>query len=162
MKQVFEQYAAYNVWANQRMIDTILSLPEETVKRTVESSFSSLYLTLLHMWNAESVWWQRLKLVETVQSAGNTHLSIQEISAGLMGQSSQWPAWIEKSPSGALEHEFIYRDSKRRQFKQPVYQMLLHLFNHGTYHRGQLVTMLRQLNITTIPATDFIVFTRGK
>jgi uncharacterized damage-inducible protein DinB len=40
--------------------------------------------------------------------------------------------------------------------------MLLHVFNHGTYHRGQLVTMLRQLGIENIPATDFIVWSREK
>ncbi|MBD0288544.1 MAG: DNA polymerase, partial [Flavisolibacter sp.] len=42
------------------------------------------------------------------------------------------------------------------------YQMLLHLFNHGTYHRGQLVNMLRQLEVSPIPQTDFIVWSRRK
>lgn len=162
MKQIFEQYSLYNVWANQRMIDIIAVLPEETVKRTVASSFSSLYLTLLHLWNTESIWWQRLKLIETVELPGDENNTIQEVAAGLMAQSKQWNEWIEKSTPAALEHEFIYRNSKKEQFKQPVYQMLLHLFNHGTYHRGQLVTILRQLEITTIPATDFIVWSRKK
>lgn len=162
MKQIFEQYAAYNVWANQKMIDSILALPEATVQRTVASSFSSLQLTLLHMWNTESAWWQRVKLVETIETSGSATSSIQEIATGLMIQSKQWLAWVEKSTSAALEHEFIYRNSKKEQFKQPVYQMLLHLFNHAAYHRGQLVTILRQLEVTTIPPTDFIVWSRGK
>lgn len=148
--------------ANQRIIDAVLPLDEEMVKRTVVSSFSSLQLTLLHMWNTESTWWQRLKLVETIQTPGNTNNSIQEIAAGLLAQSKQWQTWVEKSTAAALEHEFIYRNSKKEQFKQPVYQMLLHLFNHATYHRGQLVTILRQLNVTVIPATDFILFSRKK
>jgi len=162
MKQIFDQYALYNVWANERIIDTILKLPEEMLFKTVASSFSSLQLTLLHMWNTDSIWWQRIKLVETVQDAGNKSSSIQEITSGLLAQSRQWQNWVEKSTSAALEHEFIYRNSKKEQFKQPVYQVLLHLFNHSTYHRGQLVTMLRQLDVTTIPATDFIFFCRGK
>jgi len=41
-----------------------------------------------------------------------------------------------------------------------LFQILLHIFNHGTYHRGQLVTILQQLNIQNIPQTDFIVWTR--
>lgn len=162
MKQLLEQYAAYNVWANQRMIDTISPLPGEMVEKTVASSFSTLQLTLLHMWNAESIWWQRIKLLETIESPGNENDSIQEIASGLVAQSKQWEAWVKKSAPAAFEHEFIYRNSKKEQFKQPVYQVLLHLFNHGTYHRGQLVTMLRQLQITTIPATDFIVYSRGR
>ncbi len=57
---------------------------------------------------------------------------------------------------------FDYENSKGEQFKQPIFQMLLHVFNHGTYHRGQLVTMLRQLGVENIPATDFIVWSREK
>jgi len=162
MKQIFEQYSLYDTWANQRMIEVIAVLPEETVKKTVASSFSSLYLTLLHIWNTESIWWQRIRLIENVEMPGNENNSIQEIASGLIMQSKQWHEWIEKSSSAAFEHEFIYRNSKKEQFKQPVYQVLLHLFNHGTYHRGQLVTILRQLEITTIPSTDFIEWSRRK
>ncbi len=162
MKQIFEEYASYNLWANQKMIDVILTLPEETVKKTVASSFNSLQLTLLHLWNTESIWLQRLKLVETIQAPGNTDSLIQEIAADLLAQSIQWQNWVKKSTLAALEHEFIYRNSKKQQFKQPVYQMLLHLFNHSTYHRGQLVTILRQSGVEKIPNTDFIALSRGK
>ena len=62
----------------------------------------------------------------------------------------------------ALQHEFIYKNTKKDQFKQPVYEMLLHLFNHQTYHRGQLITMLRQSGETNIPNTDLISFLRKK
>jgi uncharacterized damage-inducible protein DinB len=61
-----------------------------------------------------------------------------------------------------LEHVFHYQNTKKEQFKQPIYQMLLHMFNHGTYHRGQLVTMLRQLGIQKLPSTDFIEWSRRK
>jgi uncharacterized damage-inducible protein DinB len=55
-----------------------------------------------------------------------------------------------------------YSDFDKAQFKQPTWQMLLHVFNHGTYHRGQLVNMLRQLGVSRIPATDFALWSRGK
>jgi len=51
---------------------------------------------------------------------------------------------------------------KGEHFKQPIYKMLLHVFNHGTYHRGQIVNMLRQLGIEKIPQTDFIVWSRKR
>ncbi|MCW3088046.1 MAG: hypothetical protein JWQ78_1432, partial [Sediminibacterium sp.] len=41
-----------------------------------------------------------------------------------------------------------------------VKEILLHLFNHGTYHRGQLVTLLRQVGVEEIPRTDYIEFSR--
>jgi uncharacterized damage-inducible protein DinB len=61
-----------------------------------------------------------------------------------------------------LDHVFQYQNKKGEQFKQPLYQMLIHLFNHGTYHRGQIVTILHQLGIKKIPQMDFIVWSRKK
>lgn len=162
MKEICNQLASYNVWANQKMIDVIAALPLEIQQKTIASSFAGLYLTLLHLWNTESAWWQRIKLAETVQLPGNTDMQIHEITAGLINQSKQWEEWIAKSTTVALEHVFAYQNSKKEQFKQPVYQVLIHLFNHATYHRGQLVTILRQLGIETIPATDFIAWSRNK
>jgi uncharacterized damage-inducible protein DinB len=95
------------------MTQAVLSLPKETVEKTIMSSFNSLRLTLLHMWNAESIWWQRSKLAETIQTKGDTNSSIDEIAAGLMAQSKEWETWVEKSTPAAFEHEFIYRNSKR-------------------------------------------------
>lgn len=75
-------------------------------------------------------------------------------------QSAEWANWVSAATEAALAHEFIYRNNKREQFKQPVADVLIHLFNHQSYHRGQIVTMLRQLGATQIPALDYIVFTR--
>jgi uncharacterized damage-inducible protein DinB len=66
VKELFKQYASYNLWADERLSEVILTLSEEQVQQTVKSSFPSIHKTLLHMWDAESIWWQRLKLVEHV------------------------------------------------------------------------------------------------
>ncbi|MDQ6763781.1 MAG: hypothetical protein M3015_14295, partial [Bacteroidota bacterium] len=52
------------------------------------------------------------------------------------------------------------QNSKKEFFKQPVYEMLVQVFNHQTFHRGQLITMMRQNGIDKLPATDFIVYSR--
>lgn len=163
MKEILLQYAAYNIWANQQLLAIINALPAETQTATVASSFDSLHKTILHVLDAESIWWQRLKLQERIirpseDFQGNTSDAIQK----LLHQDSLWMEWLQQATERALQHVFQYQNSKKEQFKQPVYQVLLHMFNHGTYHRGQLVTMLRQLGIEKIPATDFIVWSRQK
>ena len=85
-----------------------------------------------------------------------------ELNTNIQAQSKQWKEWIDLATEAALEHEFIYRNSKKDQFKQPVYEMLMHLFNHQTYHRGQLITLLRQVDEKNIPNTDLISFLRKK
>jgi uncharacterized damage-inducible protein DinB len=163
MKKVLLQYAAYNVWANQRIADCIANLSDNQIKQEINSSFRSIYATILHLWDVESVWWQRMKLSETVVWPGLVFDgSIMELTSNLHKQSKQWKEWIDLATESVLEHEFIYRNSKKEQFKQPINEVLLHLFNHQTFHRGQIVTMLRQVGLDTIPSTDLISFCRKK
>jgi uncharacterized damage-inducible protein DinB len=163
MKELFVQLGGYHIWANQLLIDTINQLPDEKHKLEAVSSFSSLYLTVLHMWDAESIWWQRMKLNEHIKIPSLEFKgSMKELSLNLIHQNRQWQEWIINAGEHMLQHEFKYHNSKRESFKQPVYKMIMHLFNHGTYHRGQLVTILRQIGIEKIPQTDFIVWSRRK
>jgi uncharacterized damage-inducible protein DinB len=163
MKEVLTQLAAYSIWANRQIIDTIHLLPEEKQKQQVPSSFTSLFTTLLHMYDAESIWWQRMKLQERISKPSDDfNGDMKELGDNLLYQNKQWHEWIVNSSEHQLEHVFHYQNTKKEQFKQPIYQMLVHMLNHGTYHRGQLVNMLRQLEVEKIPATDFIVWSRRK
>ena len=163
MKELLTQLSSYNIWATGLLLDAINSLPEEKQKQEVQSSFTSLYHTVLHMWNAESIWWQRMKLQERFYiPAEEFKGNMRELSLHLLEQGKQWKEWIAAASEPMLQHEFKYHNSKRESFKQPIYQMLLHVFNHGTYHRGQLVNILRQLGIEKIPRTDFIDWSRRR
>jgi uncharacterized damage-inducible protein DinB len=163
MKKILVAYAAYNAWANQRLIDCISNLDDDQLHRDLNNSFKSIYLTLIHLWDVESIWWQRLKLVEQPEWPGTAFGgSVIELGNNLMLQSKQWKEWVDVATEAALEHEFIYKNSKKDQFKQPVYEALQHLFNHQTFHRGQLFTMLRQVGVDKVPNTDLIAFYRKK
>jgi len=163
MKELLMQFAAYNVWGSQRLLDIINTLPVEKQKAEVPSSFKSLYTTVLHMWDAESIWWQRLKMHERViRPSENFKGTMQDVSNGLMSQALQWKDWVDNASDMSLEHVFQYYNTKRELFKQPTWQMQLHLFNHDTYHRGQLINILRQVGIEKVPETDFIVWSRKK
>lgn len=163
MKEILLQLSAYNLWANQLLLEVIKTLPEDVQQMELKGSFASLHKTVVHLWDAETIWWQRMKLQERIlipseTFSGNTNDAGQQLQA----LNRQWHEWILGANENALQHVFLYQNSKKEQFKQPVYQMLLHVFNHGTYHRGQLVNQLRQLGIAKIPATDFIVWSRKK
>jgi uncharacterized damage-inducible protein DinB len=163
MKEILKQYASYNVWAHQRLLDVIVALPEDMHVKKLVSSFDSLHSTILHVWDAEAVWWQRVKLQErTVAPSENFSGNMKDLANGLLHQSKQWEGWVSAASDLSLDHVFSYQTSKKEQFKQPVFQVALHVFNHSTYHRGQLVAMLRQLGVEKIPATDFSVFSRKK
>ena len=163
MKELLKQLSVYNIWANQRIIDVILSLPEEKQMAEISSSFNSLHRTLLHMWDAESMWWQRMKMHEhCLRPSDNFKGVTRDAVNGLMSQSRLWEVWVAGVGDHMLDHVFQFQTNKREQVKMPIYQMLMHVFNHGTYHRGQLINMLRQLGVEKLPPTDFSVWVRNK
>jgi uncharacterized damage-inducible protein DinB len=163
MKKILEQFAAYNYWANMRITDAVNNLTDEQLHREITSSFSSIYKTLLHLWDVEDIWWQRMKLTERTEWQSTTFTgSVVELSKSLVLQSKLWKEWIDLATEEALNSEFNYTNRKNNNFTQPISEMLAHLFNHQSYHRGQLVTMLRQVGYTSIPNSDMISFLRKK
>ena len=142
MKEILEHYASYNLWANERLLNLVLTLDEKLQQQNVQSSFLNLHFTFLHIWDAESIWWQRMKLQERiVVPSENLNPSMKEVASGLISQSKQWEEWVHNATTASLDHVFAYYNSKKEYFKNPVWKSLLHLFNHGSYHRGQIVTI---------------------
>lgn len=163
MKEILYEMSAYNLWATQRLLSTTSSLTEEQLHKVVSSSFNSIYKTFLHIWNAESIWWQRIKLQERIIAPSeNFSGTMPELSKEILTQSKKWNEWLQSTNEMMLTHVFQYHNSKKEYYKQPVWQVALHVFNHSNYHRGQIVNILRQLNIENIPATDFILWSRTK
>lgn len=163
MKEIVAQYAAYNLWANERLLKLILSLDENSLQQVVPSSFPGLYATFLHIWDAESIWWQRIKLHEQIIVPSKTfNPNMQEVANGLINQSRQWSEWVQHATAPQLEHVFAYFNLKQEYCKNPVWNTLMHVFNHSTYHRGQAVTILHQVGVSRIPETDFIAWSRKK
>ena len=161
MKELLNQYAGYNLWANEKLLTVALALTDEQQQQVMETSFSSMHKTFLHIWDAESAWWQRIKLQENIiVPSVALNPSMQETAKGLLNQSRDWKEWVENSKEYMLLHEFKYYNTKREPFTNPIWQTLQHVFNHGTYHRGQVVAILHHLKVEKIPATDFIAYMR--
>ena len=64
MKDLLQQMARYNIWANKQFIDILLKMNDEILDKEINSSFPSIRATIYHMWSAEDIWLQRLLLVE--------------------------------------------------------------------------------------------------
>src|SRR3989442_15873498 len=110
MKELLKQYTTYNTWANQRLFERIGQLDEEQINLEIVSSFPGIYKTVLHMWDAESIWWQRLKLVEQAEGPGQKFSgSFAELSSNSLLQSKQWEEWIDNASENQLQHVFAYQ-----------------------------------------------------
>ena len=163
MKELLQPLAAYNLWANKLLTGKLLQVPGHILHKNMSSSFASIYKTCEHLMEVESAWWQRVTLEEHVRfPEKDPNENFEVLVENWLSLSTQWSKWLNEISEKNITHVFGYYNSKKEFFKQPVYEMLLHLFNHQTYHRGQVVTMLRQNGVDKIPATDFINFSRKK
>jgi uncharacterized damage-inducible protein DinB len=161
MKEIFMDYAKYNGWANARLLDQAQELSEEQQSRVIVSSFPGIYKTFLHLWNAERAWLRRMQGQEQLSITEDPFGgSFSELSAGLKQVDQSWSEWIAAVPPDPyLETTITYHNSKGQQNTLPRRVVLMQIINHSSYHRGQITTMLRQLGIEKIPATDFLVWT---
>ncbi len=163
MRALLTEQAAYNSWANNLVINTMKSVEPHLIEKMVNSSFQSLRDTVIHCWSAEDIWLQRLNNVEdTIWAQSIFKGSFDDACNNWLLSSTGLEKFLENSNDALLTTECRYKDLKGNQYTTPVYQVLHHVFNHATYHRGQLITLLRQVGVTTLPRTDFIVFVRER
>ena len=164
MKEILLQYTAYNIWANQLIADLLIKQEQLILEKDLGGSFPTILKTVEHIWLAESVWIQRLEMAEhVIVPTSNLEGGIHEICLEWLKCSERLFAFTKKIiDERGFEHSFHYTNLKGDQLKSKVWECLHHVCNHSSFHRGQLINYLRQVGITTIPATDFIAFCRKK
>lgn len=149
---MMQRYAAYNHWANQQFANWLDSASEEDMNREIESSFSSLKETVIHIWSAEYLWLQAVKDESSDNSpAKNFEGSKDELLSDWLKASESFSKHVKSMTSDELQ-------SKRDEEQYSIADMIHHCMNHSTYHRGQLITMGRQAGLKDPPRTDFIYY----
>lgn len=149
----------YNSWANAELVAWLRTKPTELLEQHVPSSFPSLKSTLLHIWHTQD-WWLGIMQQRDAGSGFDKEFSgtNDELFDGLLRQSEQ-----------LVEHAWQLFDSDLQQycefvipyvgaFSRPVFEMVQHCTNHSTYHRGQLVSIARNLGCTDAPMTDYMFY----
>jgi uncharacterized damage-inducible protein DinB len=163
MKDLLLTYTQYNIWANQEIIKTINAQPEPLVDAAVESSFPTIRATIYHIWSAEYLWLMRLQRAEQPIWAAHGFEGDFKAAIGLWQEASNaLHQLVTHSDPEQLSAMIPYKDLKQQPHETAFGQIVLHVANHSTYHRGQLVTMLRALGVKDIPATDYIQWIRLK
>ena len=151
---------AFNSWANRRTRETCAPLAPEEFTRDMRSSFGSVRDTLVHLLGAERVWLERWLGRSPEAFAAPTDFP------DLASVERQW-AEIEREQAAfiaSLKPEDLGRVLRFKAFsgapqEDQLEHTLQHLVNHGTYHRGQVATMLRQLGAKPV-STDMIAYQR--
>lgn len=161
MDEIRDLYA-YNRWANRRTLDAAERLTPEELSRDLGSSFPSVRETLAHVLAAEWIWLERWRGSSPPGLPEAWDLSrLEAVRARWSEVETDQRTFVEGLDEAALDRVIAYRNTAGTEFENPLGQLLRHVVNHSTYHRGQVVTLLRQLGAEAV-ATDYVVYLRER
>ena len=159
-EQYFKELAAFNLWANKIVCGWLAELTDEQWSMHIASSFNSIQETVLHTLSAEKAWLQRFKAEQVVWLQATYKGTKDEHIQLWLETSAKLKAFIDGFDDEALNKKLDFKRLNGDPYSMPYYQLFAHVVNHATYHRGQLVTMLRQAGYTKISSTDLLGFYR--
>lgn len=155
----------YDRWANRKIFDATSKLTNEQFTCNLGGGFPCIRDTLLHIIAGEWIWLQywkaeslSMKFVSELEQRRNSifHSDLHETPAAVREK------WLEVEREQiefveATSDESLNRMLPHRTMYVPLVQLMQHVANHSTYHRGQIALMLRQLEAESV-STDFHVF----
>ena len=162
-KTSFEQLAGYNSWANARLYERALELPDDLYRRDAGVFFGSLHGTLNHLLLTDRLWLTRLT-GEGQQPSRLNEILYQDVVYLAQARAAE-DERIIRVINGYDEDAFgrvqSYKTTLGKSQRQPLADILLHLFNHQTHHRGHAHACLSIVTDREPPTLDLLAFQRG-
>jgi uncharacterized damage-inducible protein DinB len=150
----------YTVWANHRVTRAAALLPIVDFKRDLSSSHGGVRGTLVHMMGAEHIWLERWKGVSGARPFDEGEFK------DVVALRDRWTileehraAWFKSLRKDEVNEIVLYKNKDGRSFEAPLAHLVQHVVNHSTYHRGQVVTLLRILGSRGV-ASDMTAWDR--
>lgn len=158
-KAELQYHLAFTRWASLRLLEAARGLPPEELTRDFGTAHRSVLETLAHIYYADLIWYSRIN--GTAAAAGarfGRPICLDELSAAwplLWDGFDEWLSQLEDP-----WHLLVYNDLQGKPYETPYWQVLMHVVNHGSFHRGQVAALFRQLGKQP-PNTDLINYYRS-
>ncbi len=164
MNDLLGYYCKYNVWANEKLASFFADKPEKLLIQPIENSFPSIRKTALHILSAEKSWLARMKEDKTNNArVMDDFVSTNAVFEDLVGTSTAFLQFVNQQDTAFFESLISYNTWDGTVWEMQPKIMVHHCMNHSTYHRGQLITLARQLGMKEgVPSTDLLYFSREK
>ena len=150
----------YHYWARDRMLSALEPLSSEQFTRDLGSSFKSVRDTVVHILGAEVAWYLRWQgQSPSARPSPDQFPDVATLRQAWSENERKMRVFLERLGEEGVNRVFEYRLGSQAA-ASPFWQMLHHVVNHASYHRGQVTTMLRQLGASPPQSLDAIAFYR--
>lgn len=135
----------YTAWASRTLVEAASKLTVAELNRDFGTADKSVLGTLTHIFAADRMWLSRVNPPqrETFVDPRDFDLAVLGRDWPVIGEG--WGKWADTLTDAAITRGVIFRDLKGATHTQPLWQIVLHVVNHGTHHRGQVSGFLRTL-----------------
>src|SRR3954454_1543457 len=159
----FRQLANYNHWANRRIYAAALELSEEQYRRPTGVFFGSLHCTLNHLLLTDRLWLKRLTGIGEHPDRLDAILfeDRSQLVRARMAEDARLIAVVGGYADADLGKSVSYKTTSGKPQQQPLEEILLHLFNHQTHHRGHAHSCCSIVTGSEPPSLDLLLFQRG-
>lgn len=156
----FRVFADYNHWANARLYDAVATLPDAEYRRQRLSFFKSIHGTLNHLLVADRIWLSRIEPPQVAMPLNSIlYEDLDALRAARQAEDRRLVALMAVMSAETLSGDLHYTNNSGAPFATPMAQVLGHLFNHQTHHRGQAHDQLSQTEVAP-PELDLIYYLR--
>jgi uncharacterized damage-inducible protein DinB len=153
----------FHYWARDRMLESVEQLTPEQFTRDLGNSFKSVRDTLAHTYGAEWIWYSRWHGVSpTSFQPFDTLPDVASIRGAWIDHEKKVRAFVAGLGEEGINRRYDYTLFNGKASTSVFWQMLQHVVNHASYHRGQVTTLLRQLGAAPPKSTDLITFYRER
>lgn len=149
----------YNNWANRRMLKAAAALSQDELTRDFGSADKGILGTLLHVYGGEVVWIERVHGTSLAARPYDAGATLDTLQAEWPPVWERWERYVSTLTPETAEAAVGYVSFKGDSFRTPVWQIVLHIVNHGTHHRGQAAAFIRASGKTP-PVLDLTQFYR--
>lgn len=160
----FRTMADYNRWANSRLYAAAAALPDASYRQQAGAFFGSLHGTLNHLLVGDRIWMRRL----TGTGEAPTRLDailferLEELRAARASEDERMCNYVSGLSASDLDESFAYATTSGQPYRQHRWEVLAHLFNHQTHHRGQAHAILTRLGVAEPPPLDLLIMQRQR
>ncbi len=162
LQRHFLMMATYNRWANRRLYAAVAALEDAQYRREAGVYFNSVHGTLNHLLVADRIWMHRLQ-GEGAQPRALDEIVSEDLASlrtARVSEDERIAGFVASLDEATLESVCEYRTLNGTPQGQPVWEILAHLFNHQTHHRGHAHAALTRLGVSEPPALDLLIMQR--
>lgn len=149
----------YTAWASRRLLDAAKELPPDALAKDLSVSHTSILGTLAHTFFADSVWYMRTVDPSLPYPNPKEVPPLESLDERWRQLHDKWEAWAQTLSEADMERNVAYRLFDGSAAESKLKHVLLHVVNHATLHRGQVMALFRQAGVKP-PATDLIFYYR--